>query len=232
MKAFWSEVTLVAVEGGHIPRLDTRPLKTPARADLILPTRALAEAVADEWRAQSGDVNPATMPLTRAANSAIDRVGQAFDAVAAEIAGYGATDLLCYRAPHPQALADRQAAAWEPLLHWAAQTLDAKLATTTGVIPTAQAPDALENLRARVAAHDPWALTALHDLVTLSGSLVLGLAVSHRHVAAPRAWQISRIDEDWNAEEWGEDAEASRQAALKRDAFLQADRLLQLLSNG
>ncbi|MEM7508176.1 MAG: ATP12 family protein [Pseudomonadota bacterium] len=229
MKVFWTEVALERVENGFAPRLDGRPLKTPGKAVLSAPTEALGAAIAEEWRAQSGDVDPASMPLTRAANSAIDRVTPMAADVAAEIAGYGGTDLLCYRAPHPAALAARQAAAWDPLLAWAAQQLGAPLDLTEGVMHLAQPQASLEVLTRAVEAHDPWQLTALHGLVTLSGSLVLGLAVSHRHMPAAEAWPLSRIDEQWNIEEWGADEEAERLAAEKKTAFTDAARLMDLL---
>ena len=233
MKVFWSEVSTVAAEGkgdgARAIRLDTRLVKTPGRTDLILPNPALADAVAAEWRAQTGEVDPATMPLTRSANSAIDRVSRQFDDVAAEIAAYGGTDLLCYRAPHPEALAARQAEAWDPLLAWAEQSLGAALAQTSGVLPVSQAPEALAALDQAVRACSAWELTALHPLVTLSGSLILGLAVEQRRLEPEVAWQISRIDEQWNIEQWGEDTEAARQAERKRQEFHQAARLLTLL---
>lgn len=229
MKVFWKKVDLVEGPEGFAPHLDGRPVRTPARAALVLPTRALGEAVAAEWQAQSGDVKPDEMPLTRAANSAIDRVTHHFEAVAADLAAYAETDLLCYRAPHPQELVDWQAASWDPVLTWSAETLRAPLSPTTGVIPAVQPPDSLTALAKAVRAHDPWTLTALYDLVTLTGSLLLGLAVSHSRLAPDEAWRLSRLDEDWNIQEWGEDAEAAALAARKRQAFEEAARLMTLL---
>ncbi len=235
MKRFWSEVTVVAVEageagaGGFAIRLDRRPVRTPAKAPCLLPTRALAEAVAAEWAAVEGVVDPAAMPLTRAANSAIDRVIPEREAVAAMIAAYGEADLICYRAPDPEGLARRQADAWDPLVAWVARALGADLVLAEGVVHVAHSPESLARLGAAVRVHGPWELTALHDLVSISGSLVIGLAVSHAHLDAATAWPLSRIDEDWQIEEWGEDDEAAAVAARRRADFANAARLLDLV---
>jgi chaperone required for assembly of F1-ATPase len=229
MKRFWKAATVRGAGEGFEVMLDARPVRTPAKAPLILPTRPLAEAVAAEWDAQEVEVRPADMPLTRAANSTIDRVIGARAEVAAAIAAYGETDLLCYRAPFPQELWEEQAAAWDPMLDWATTSLGARLATAAGVMHVAQDGEAIAALTDAVNRHGPWELTALHDLVTISGSLVLGLAVSHGRIAPPDAWRLSRIDEAWNIREWGEDAEAAA-VALRREAeFGHAARLLDLV---
>ncbi len=230
MKRFWSQARAVEAEEGWDVHLDARPLNTPARRRVRLPTRALAEALAAEWDGQGPEVEPRAMPLTRAANATIDRVVEARAEVAAAIAAYGGSDLLCYRAPHPPALAARQSAAWDPLLDWAADAFDARLLPAEGVMHVAQPEEALARLGEEVARASPWELTALHELVTLSGSLVLGLAVRAARIDAEAAWAASRIDEDWNAEQWGEDAEAAAQAARKAADFHAAGRLLALLS--
>ncbi|MHA1528353.1 MAG: ATP12 family chaperone protein [Alphaproteobacteria bacterium] len=229
MKRFWREVSVEAGGGGFAIRLDGRPLRTPAKAACLLPTRALARAVAAEWAAVEGEVDPAAMALTRAANSAIDRVIPEREAIAALIAAYGEADLICYRAPQPQGLARRQGEAWDPLLAWAAETLGAPLVSVEGVVHVAQLPESLARLGAAVRAHGPWELTALHDLVSISGSLVLGLAVSHGRLDAATAWPLSRIDEDWQVEEWGADDEAAAVAARRRANFADAARLLELV---
>jgi len=229
MKRFWRHVTVEEAEGGHTILLDARPLRTPAKAPCLLPTRPLAEAVAAEWAAAEGAVNPAAMPLTRAANSAIDRVTPEYNEVAAIIAAYGETDLICYRAPHPRELVQRQAQAWDPLAAWAARALGAPLVLAEGALHVAQPGASLVRLSAAVRAHGPWELTALHDLVSISGSLVIGLAVSHGHLDAATAWPLSRIDEDWNIEGWGADDEAAALAERRRADFTHAARLLELL---
>jgi len=227
-KRFWKEATVEPEAGGFGVRLDGRAVKTPAKAPLVLPTRALAEAVAAEWDAQDEKIDPATMPFTRAANAAIDKVAVQFDEVAGLIAAYGETDLLCYRADGPEALTARQAEAWDPLLDWAEAALGARLTATAGVMHIAQPEPALDALRARVRSLDPFALTALHDLVGLSGSLIIGFAALENWSDADTLWHLSRIDEAWQEEQWGADEEAAELAARKKQEFLQALRFYTL----
>lgn len=223
-KVFWKDVAVKPVAGGFAVTLDGRTVKTPGKHALVLPTRALAEMVAAEWAAQSGVVRPETMPATRTANSAVEKVAPAREAVIDDLSGYGGSDLLSYRAEGPAGLVDRQAAAWDPLLDWAAAALEARLATGAGIVHVPQSPDALARLRAEVAAMDDFRLAAFHDLVALSGSLVLALAVVHGRLDPETAWALSRIDEDWQAEHWGRDEEAEAATALKRAAFVHAAR--------
>ncbi|PVA06457.1 ATP12 family chaperone protein [Thalassorhabdomicrobium marinisediminis] len=218
-KRFWTEVSVEPVDGGFAVHLDGRPVKTPAKTLLVLPNRRVADAVAEEWRAVEGAINPEVMPFTRAANSAHDKVTPQFDEVAAMLAAYGESDLLCYRAESPEALVARQAAQWDPLLDWASDTYDARLQITTGVMPVEQSPQAVKNLAAPLYAADAFELTALHDLVALSGSLVLALAVTQRRLTAAEAWDLSRVDEDWQIEQWGEDETAAQMAEVKQRAF-------------
>lgn len=227
-KRFWTEAIAEPCTGGFTVRLDARPVRTPAKAPMVLPSLVMAQAIAAEWDAQHGLVTPATMPCTRAANSAIDKVTPQFDEVAALLAAYGATDLLCYRATGPEPLIQRQAAAWDPLLAWSATALRAPLTATSGVIHIAQSDASLAALTAEVRALTPFQLAAFHDLVAISGSLVLALAITHRHLPASDAWTLSRIDEAWQAEQWGTDEDAAAQEALRRAAFLQADRFFAL----
>lgn len=224
-KRFWREVEVVPDGAGFGIRLDGRMPRTPAKASLRLPTRAFAEAVAAEWRAVGEVVDPLAMPATRAANAAIDKVAPQREAVVAELAGFGASDLLCYRAEAPEELVARQAAAWDPLLRWAEATHGARLAVTTGVMPVAQDPGALERLAAPLAAADAFALTALSDLVALSGSLVIGLAAVSGGWEAQDLWERSRTDETWQEEVWGRDEEAAEAADRRRRDFLRAGRL-------
>lgn len=224
-KRFWKEASVTELPEGFGVALDGRPVKTPAKAPLVVPTRALAEAIAAEWDAQEGSIKPQTMPTTRSANAAIDKVAAQKDEVVAMIAEFGGTDLLCYRAEGPEELVERQAALWDPLLEWAAQELEAPLEVTVGVLPVAQPEASLSRLHAHVAALDPFALAALHDLVSISGSLVLGLAVARGKVPVEDAWVISRLDEDWQIAQWGEDEEAAEIASLKREALCDAARI-------
>lgn len=227
-RRFWTAARAEPRDGGFTVTLDGRVVRTPAKAALLVPTRAMAEAMAAEWQAQENTVDPRTMPVTRAANSAIDKVMPQFDEVAELIAAYGDSDLLCYRAEAPEALAAQQAAAWDPLLGWAAAALGAPLEPRRGIAHRPQPPESLAALARAVRALGPFELTALHDLVSLSGSLVIGLAAIRRHAAAEALWPLSRIDEDWQRELWGADAEAEALAANARAGFVQAARFHRL----
>lgn len=223
-KVFWAEVAVAPAEGGYSVLLDERPVRTPNRRPMILPTRGLADLVAAEWAAQEGEIRPRTMPATRMANTAIERVGAHRAEIAAMVADYGGTDLICYRAETPAALAARQAAGWDPLIDWAGAALGARLRTGRGVVPVPQDPGALSRLAAEAGAMDDFRLAAFHDLVSLSGSLVIAFAVIHGARDPETAWDLSRIDEEWQAEQWGRDAEAEEAAAAKRRDFLFAAR--------
>ena len=225
-KVFWKDVTTAAGPEGHAVLLDGRPLRTPARAALALPTAALADLVAEEWRAQEGTIRPDNMPATRAANAAIDKVRGSKADVTALVAAYGETDLLCYRASTPAALCAEQAASWDPLLDWAAQRYGVVWQRVEGVMPAPQPDETLVRLTQEVARLNAFELTAMHDLVAMSGSLVIGLAVLERAEAPEQLWQASRIDEDWQARQWGHDEEARRTAENRRQTFMQAVRFL------
>jgi chaperone required for assembly of F1-ATPase len=231
----WTTVRVEAVAEGHVIRLDEAVLRTPARRDLVLPCRALAEAIAGEWDAQDERIVPETMPFTLLANTALDQVPAAAGAVADDIAAYAETDLLCYRAPHPETLIARQDAAWDPPLAWAREHYGAPLTCARGVMHVSQPTESLARLRGAVeachAAHGPLGLTALSELVTLSGSLVLGLAVAEDAMAAAHAWVASRLDETFQAEQWGEDAEAAAAAARREAAFHRDAQLMSWLRN-
>lgn len=228
-KRFWAETRAEAGEGGWQVWLDERQLRTPGKLILAVPTEALAREIAAEWAAQEGEIDPLSMPATRAANSALERVAPQKAEVAQMLAAYGGTDLLCYRAEGPGPLCARQAAGWDPLLDWAAARFGARLAVGAGVTPVAQPPEAVAALGQGLFEACPFELAALHDLITITGSLVLALAVRHGEISAPRAWDLSRIDETWQAEQWGQDEEAAREAGAKREALLFAARLLTLL---
>jgi len=229
IKRFWTETGVVEADGGWTATLGGRPLRTPAKAPFVVPTRAYCEAVAAEWQAQENEVRPETMPFTRSANAAIDKVSVQFDEVAGLIAAYGETDLLCYRAEGPESLVGRQAEAWDPLLDWAAEALGARLVPVTGVMHQAQDPNALARLTEATHAFDPFELAAFHDLVALSGSLIAGFAAARGAWSPETLWSASRIDEDWQAEQWGADDEAAGKTALKKQAFLDAAHIFALL---
>lgn len=227
-KRFWKEAKAEAVDGGFTVRLDGRAVKTPAKTLLVVPTLALAKAIAAEWDAQSGLVKPETMLFTRSANSALDKIVPQFDAVVDMLAAYGGTDLLCYRATGPEPLVARQQAAWNPLLDWAAEALGAPLVATAGVMHIPQSAKSLERLHTAVADFSPFQLAAFHDLVAISGSLVLAFAVTRGRLSASEAWTMSRIDEAWQIEQWGVDEEASESEAVREADFLQAGRFYTL----
>jgi chaperone required for assembly of F1-ATPase len=231
-KRFWSEVAVVPEGKGFAVTLDGRPVRTPLKAPLTVPTRGFAEQVAKEWAEQEGEIKPVAMPATRLANAAIDKVAVQRGEVIDLLAAYGGSDLLCYRAEGPDTLVARQRAGWDPLLAWAAEALGADLATGSGIMPVAQAAADLERLREPLDAMDDFTLAAFHDLVVLSGSLLLALAVAEGRLSAEEAWGLSRLDEDFQIEQWGEDEEAAEVAARRRTAFLDAARFHALLALG
>ena len=225
MKRFWKQVE---VEGGAVS-LDGRPVRTPGRAPLVLPTLQLAEAVAEEWRAVGDTLNPRAMPLTGLANAAIDRVAPDRAAFAAGLAAYGESDLLYYRADGPDALVARQAAAWDPLLDWARSRYDVHFETIAGVMHKAQPAATLARLGEAVAALDPFRLAGLSPVVTIGGSLVAGLALVEGAADAESVWRAGHVDEDWQAEQWGEDVLATEAREARRGDFDAGVRFLSLL---
>ena len=218
MKRVYTRVETRAAEGGWSIALDGKSMRTPGKNGLVVPSQALAAAIAAEWDAQQTEIRPATMPLTRLAATAIDHTAMQRDRVVAETADYAGTDLVCYRADHPPALAARQHAAWQPLIDWATLRYDAALAVTSGVIPTAQSPATLNAFARAVAALDDFRLTALHTLTASCGSLVVALALLEGRIDAETAFAVSQLEETFQIEAWGEDAEAAeRRRALAAD---------------
>lgn len=209
--------------------LDGKPLRTPGRRPLAVPTRALAEAIAAEWNAQGDRIDPRSMRLTGLANAAIDRIAIDPARYVADLARYGETDLLCYRAEGPEGLCARQCAAWDPLLDWAREALGVEFTLAAGVVHRPQPEATLARQRHEVAALDPFRLAALTTIVTISGSLVAGLALLAAAFDEAAVWRASRIDEDWQAEKWGEDSEARDMAEARCEEFGQAARMLRLL---
>jgi chaperone required for assembly of F1-ATPase len=229
-KRFWKTAGLVPEDGGFAVELDGRRVKTPAKAPLVVPTRAMAQAIADEWNAQGEMVNPLVMPVTRSANAAIDKVVHQHAEVADMLVGYGETDLLCYRADRPEGLCKRQAEQWDPALDWAAETLGARLEPRVGIVHAPQPAGAIRHLSEKVHAMSPFQLAAFHDLVSLSGSLILGFAAARDWKSANQIWQISRLDELWQQESWGKDDEAESASEKKRQAFGHAKRFFNMAS--
>jgi chaperone required for assembly of F1-ATPase len=230
MKRFYDRAEAAPAEGGlYAVLLDGRPVRTPARNPLVLPTLSLAEAVAAEWNEQGDKVDPRSMPLTGLANAAIDRVAPDPDAFASSLAAYGETDLLCYRAEGPDALVRRQSDAWDPLLSWARRRFDVDFEVVEGIVHRAQPERTVEQLRRAVSSHSPFALAALAPLVTISGSLVIALALAEGAVDLDTAWAAATLDEAWQAEKWGADDLAAAALEARRREFEAARLFLSLL---
>ena len=227
-KRFWQNVTCTPEADGFAIHLDGRPVRTPAKTLVIVPTQALAQAIAQEWEAQDTKVNPLTMPHTRSANAALDKVAPQRDVVQAMIADYAGTDLLCYRAPGPERLTAEQNDRWNPILAWAKDRFGAALETTSGVMPIAQPTAAQTALTGEMAAMSDFELVGFHDLVSLSGSFVLALAVAKGHITPDEGWALSRLDENWQAAQWGEDEDAAQKAEVKRGEYLHANNFMVL----
>jgi chaperone required for assembly of F1-ATPase len=211
--------------------LDGKPVRTPARRPLAAPSRALAEAIAAEWDAQRDVIDPARMPLTRLANSIIDAVADAPEPVAAEIAKYVASDLMCYRAGEPSGLVERQARHWDPVLAWVRDTFGATFVLAQGVIHVAQPEAALAAIRAALP-RDPWRLGALHVVTTLTGSGLLALALDRGRLTVDEAWQAAHVDEDWNMDLWGRDALALERRVYRFGEMQAAAQVLLLCRPG
>ncbi|WP_146346060.1 ATP12 family chaperone protein [Phaeobacter marinintestinus] len=228
-KRFWKTVSVEEADDGYTVALDGRLVKTPAKAALVVPSRGMADSIAGEWDAQTEKgVDPGSMPMTRSANAAIDKVAVQHAEVADMLAAYGDCDLLCYRADSPQALVRRQADLWDPALDWAADTLGVRLTVQTGLMHKPQDAEGQQHLAAQVHALSPFQLAAFHDLVSLSGSLVLGFATARGWRDAESIWALSRVDETWQEEQWGADDEAQAVAERKRQEFLHAKRFFDL----
>jgi chaperone required for assembly of F1-ATPase len=212
-RRFYRNAAIASAADSHGVVLDGKPIHTPARRLLAAPSPVLAEAIAAEWEAQRELIDPATMPLTRLANSIIDGVADAEAPVAAEIEKYLASDLLFYRAATPQKLRERQAQEWDPILAWARDALGADFKVGEGVVHIAQ-PEAALKAAAAAIPTDPWQLGAVHVVTTLTGSALIALALLRGRLTADAAWQAAHVDEDWNMEQWGKD-----EMALERRAF-------------
>ena len=229
MKRFYKTVSVEPAAAGHAIRLDGRAVKTPARADLVLPTAALGSAVAAEWQAQADDIDPRSMPLTGLANAAIDRVAPDASGFATGLALYAESDLLCYRADSPLELVGHQAETWDPLIDWAQQRYDVGFEIVHGIMHVPQPDETVERLAAVVRAHDHWRLAALQPLVTIAGSLVIALALAEGEIDVESAFAAAQLDELWQVRQWGEDELATRARENRRADFKAAARFLALL---
>ena len=229
MKRFWQDVAVAPEEGGWAVCLDDRAVRTPARAMLIVPNRALADAIAGEWHAVEGEIDPRAMPLTGLANAAIDRVAPEKDAFAGGLARYAEADLACYRSDWPPELVERQATGWDALLAWARRRYDVDFAITSGIMHVPQPAATIDRLAQAVAELDAFRLAGLSPPVTIGGSLLAALAVLERAMSADVAWQAVSIDERWQLEQWGSDPEAELALGNRSRDFFAAARFLDLL---
>ena len=229
MKRFWTTAEVVERDGDWGIALDGRPLKTPAKADLTVPSAALADAIAGEWAQVAETIDPRAMPLTGLANAAIDRIAPDPRRFAAGLASYGQNDLTCYRAEEPRALVERQAESWDALQGWARRRYDVDFACVSGVMHVPQPDATVRRLAHEAAVLDPVRLAALAQLVTIGGSLVAGLAVIEQALPPDAAWEAVSLDERWQIEQWGADAEAEKALDARRRDFLAAARFAELL---
>ena len=229
MKRFWKEAASKPEEGGWGVELDGRALRTPARAPLVVPTAALAEAIADEWRSVEGEIEPRWMPFTGIANAAIDRVGPERQEFAQGLARYAEADLACYRADGPRELIELQEDSWDALLAWARRRYDVDFVITSGLLHVDQPAATVERLSHAVLALDPFRLAGLSPLVTIGTSLIAALSVLEGAMSPEEAWNAVSIDERWQIQRWGADAEAETTIENRRRDFLAAARFIELL---
>ena len=230
MKRFWKAADVVERDGGWGVELDAKPLRTPAREPLTVPTRALADSIAYEWNGVEEKIDPRGLPLTGLANAAIDRVAPDKQAFAAGLARYAEADLACYRAENPPGLVERQAEYWDPLLGWGQRRFDVDFKTTNGIVHVAQPQATVDRLAHAVSTLDPFRLAGLSPLVTIGGSLLAALGVLEGAFTPEQAWEAASVDDRWQLEQWGSDAEAEAALANRRWDFLAAARFLELLS--
>jgi len=228
-KRFYKEVATKDDGGGVALLLDGKPVRTPGKAPLVLPTRALAEAVAGEWRAQGERIDPTTMPLTKLANSAIDGVSGREQAVIDDILAFAGADLLCYRARGPRGLVEAQETQWDPVLAWVKETLGVPLFLAKGIVHVAQPAASLDRIKETLAGRDTFSLAALHVMTSLTGSALLALAVAQGRMSPEEAWVAAHVDEDWQISQWGEDAEAAARRKNRWRDFAAAARMLKLV---
>jgi chaperone required for assembly of F1-ATPase len=227
-KRFYTTAGAASAQGGFAVTLDGKPVRTPSRRPLVAPTAAIAEAIAAEWAAQEDLIDPMTMPLTRLANSVIDAVADRVEAVANDVTKYFESDLLFYRAGHPDALVEREARHWDPVLFWAADVLKAHFILAEGIVHVRQPDQAIAAARAALPT-EPWSIAALHVLTTLTGSALLALALMRGVLDEDQVWSAAHVDEDWNGEQWGIDGEVAARRASRLIDFKAAARVLNAL---
>ncbi|MEM8743364.1 MAG: ATP12 family protein [Pseudomonadota bacterium] len=228
-KRFYKTVAVSPHDEGFAISLDGKPVNTPARQSLAVASKALADEIATEWDAQKERIDPSSMPMTKRANTAVDRVRGREADIIAEIVNYAGSDMLCYRAESPEGLVAKQIEHWDPVLAWARDELGASFCVGTGITHVPQQDDALDAVSKALSAHDFYVLTPLHTMTTLTGSALLPLALVRGQHDADAVWQAAHVDEDWQISQWGEDAEAKARRALRRMEFDGDVRFLKLL---
>jgi len=228
-KRVYSNVGVVEAPGGFAVTLDDKPIRTPSGRQVVVPIRDIADAIAAEWQAQRETIDPLTMPLTRLANSVVEAVVDRVDAVTDDVAKYFQSDLLFYRAGHPDALVAREAAHWDPVLFWAADALGAHFILAEGIVHVRQPESAVAAARAALPT-DPWSIAALHVITTLTGSALLALALLRGVLDQDQVWAAAHVDEDWNAEKWGVDEEIAARRAARFVEFAAAASVLKAMN--
>ena len=228
-KRFYQQADVTATPEGFAIALDGKQVRTPSGRPLVAPSRDIADGIAAEWNAQVETINPLTMPLTRFANTVGEAVVDRVDAVAEDVAKYLGTDLLFYRAGHPEALVAREAALWDPVVFWAAEALGAHFILAEGIVHVRQPESAIAAARATLPV-DPWSIAALHVITTLTGSALLALALQHGVLDADQVWAAAHVDEDWNSEKWGVDTEVAARRAVRLVDFKAAADILKSLT--
>jgi chaperone required for assembly of F1-ATPase len=229
-KRFYTSAGIAETSDGFAITLDGKPVRTPSRHTLVVPTREIANSIAAEWDAQNETIDPMTMPVTRLANSVIDAVVNKVEAVADDIAKYFHSDLLFYRAGHPRALVANEAEHWDPVLFWAADTLGAHFILAEGIVHVRQPEQAVAAARAALPA-DPWSLAALHIVTTLTGSALLALALMRGAIDEDQVWAAAHVDEDWNVAQWGVDEEVAARRLARFLDFRAAAGVLKALDS-
>jgi chaperone required for assembly of F1-ATPase len=228
-KRFYQQADIAETADGFAIQLDGKQVRTPSGRPLVAPTRDIADGIAAEWNAQVENIDPLTMPLTRFANTVGEAVVDRVDAVAEDVVKYLGSDLLFYRAGHPEGLVAREAALWDPVVFWAADALGAHFILAEGIVHVRQPDSAIAAARAALPA-DPWSIAALHVVTTLTGSALLALALKHEVLDADQVWAAAHVDEDWNAEKWGVDEEVAARRAARLVDFKAAAKVLKSLT--
>jgi len=230
-KRFYTAAGVAEAAGSFAITLDEKPVRTPSGRPLAAPTREIADVIAAEWEAQQEFIDPLSMPMTRLANSVVDAVVDRVDAVTDDVAKYLGTDLLFYRAGHPEALVAREAAHWDPIVFWAADTLGAHFMLAEGIVHVRQPEPAIAAARAALPG-DPWSIAAVHVVTTLTGSALLALALLRGKLDADQVWNAAHVDEDWNIEQWGADEEVAARRRARLVDFAAAARIIKALNPG